>query len=33
MTNYTFEWWAMLEPMKYYDKDYDTLSDALKNKY
>lgn len=33
MTNYTFEWWAMLEPMKYYDKDYDTLSDALKKKY
>lgn len=33
MTNYTFEWWAMLEPMKYYDKDYNTLSDALKKKY
>lgn len=31
--NYTFDFWAMLEPMKYYDKDYDTLSDALKKKY
>ena len=30
---YTFEWWSMLDPMKYYDKDYDTLSDALKKKY
>ena len=28
-----FEYWAMLEPMKYYDKQRDTLSDNLKKKY
>lgn len=28
-----FDFWANLEPMKYYDKEYDTLSDALKKKY
>ena len=27
------EWEDTLEPTKYYDKDYDTLSDVLKNKY
>ena len=28
-----FEYWAMLEPMKYYSKDRDDLSDNLKKKY
>ena len=28
-----FEYWAMLEPMKYYDKKRDGLSDNLKKKY
>lgn len=28
-----FDYWAMLEPMKYYDKKRDGLSDNLKKKY
>lgn len=31
--NYNFEYWAMLEPMKYYDKKREDLSDNLKKKY
>lgn len=31
--NYNFNYWAMLEPMKYYDKKRDDLSDNLKKKY
>lgn len=31
--NYDFNYWAMLEPMKYYDKKRDDLSDNLKKKY
>lgn len=31
--NYNFEYWAMMEPMKYYDKKRDDLSDNLKKKY
>lgn len=30
---FDFEYWASLPVMKYYDKDYDTLSDSLKKKY
>lgn len=31
--NYNFEYWAMMEPMKYYDKKREDLSDNLKKKY
>ena len=31
--NYDFNYWAMLEPMKYYDKKREDLSDNLKKKY
>lgn len=31
--NYNFEYWAMLEPMRYYDKKREDLSDNLKKKY
>lgn len=31
--NYSFEYWAMLEPMRYYDKRREDLSDNLKKKY
>ena len=31
--NYNFEYWAMLEPMRYYDKRREDLSDNLKKKY
>lgn len=31
--SYDFNYWAMLEPMKYYDKKRDDLSDNLKKKY
>ena len=31
--NYNFEYWAMMGPMKYYDKKRDDLSDNLKKKY
>ena len=33
MDNYNFNYWAMLEPMKYYDKKREDLSDNLKKKY
>ena len=31
--NYDFNYWAMLEPMKYFDKQPDGLSENLKKKY
>ena len=31
--NYSFEYWAMLEPMRYYDKKREDLSENLKKKY
>lgn len=31
--NYDFEYWSKLEPMKYYDKRREDLSDSLKKKY
>lgn len=31
--NYDFEYWSKLEPMKYYDKRREELSDSLKKKY
>lgn len=31
--NYNFEYWATLEPMKYFDKKREDLSDSLKKKY
>lgn len=31
--NYDFNYWAMMEPMKYYDKKREDLSDNLKKKY
>lgn len=31
--NYNFEYWAMLEPMRYYDKKREDLSENLKKKY
>ena len=31
--NYNFNYWAMLEPMKYYDKKREDLSENLKKKY
>lgn len=33
MTNYNFNYWKNLEPMKYYDKHREDLSDNLKRKY
>lgn len=33
MMDYNFEYWAMMEPMKYYDKKREDLSDNLKKKY
>ena len=32
-TNYNFNYWAKLEPMKYFDKKREDLSDNLKKKY
>ena len=31
--NYNFEYWAMLEPMRYYDKKREDLSESLKKKH
>ena len=31
--NYNYEFWRMMEPMKYYDKRREDLSDNLKKKY
>ena len=33
MSNYDFNYWAMLEPMKYFDKQPDELSENLRKKY
>ena len=33
MNNYDFNYWAMLEPMKYFDKQPDELSENLRKKY
>ena len=33
MKNYDFNYWAMLEPMKYFDKQPDELSENLRKKY
>ena len=31
--DYNFDYWRMMEPMKYYDKHREELSDNLKKKY